>query len=314
MSMQNACWFFAAAWVEVALVEHRRDVEPETRVGPQCQRLEIAVGEHLVEIGGGRRRRGLEEGVVVVPRHQIAGVAAEAGGETLVERALPGSERRPRSRRRRRRGLRRAGARRARSSRARARSGRAGPGLSRPRCGASRVRVCGRRSRLPRSSTLPTPARRCSASSLVRRISRDRRCRRPRHRRSHRGAARTPTRPRPATRRSCAEARPATGWARTSCAASRSGARRAGRLRLAEPRGARRPRRRAGSASTSETARSVSVRRCSVSASACTADVPPRASGRDLERSQPCFQLGDERRGLGHRGSYLAGYRNQMRW
>src|SRR5439155_17107258 len=75
--------------VEVAAVEHRAYVETESVVGADGQRLEVGVGEEVVDGDGALAGRGLEERVVVVPRAEVGGRAAEAPGETLVHPTLP---------------------------------------------------------------------------------------------------------------------------------------------------------------------------------------------------------------------------------
>ncbi len=83
----------AVTRVEVAAVEHRADVETESVVGAHGQRLEVGVGEQVVDGDGALSGWGLEERVVVVPRAQVGDRAAESPGETLVDRGLPVRER-----------------------------------------------------------------------------------------------------------------------------------------------------------------------------------------------------------------------------
>ena len=77
------------------MVEHGADVEAEAVVGADGERLEVGVGEEVVEVDGARGRRVLEERVVVVPRAQLVDGAAEARRRARSSSvALPLGERR----------------------------------------------------------------------------------------------------------------------------------------------------------------------------------------------------------------------------
>ena len=83
----------AFAGVEVAVAEHRTDVEPETVVRTQGERLEVGIGEEVVDGDRTLGRGVLEERVVVVPRPQLAGRDREPAGQRLVDGVLPFGER-----------------------------------------------------------------------------------------------------------------------------------------------------------------------------------------------------------------------------
>ena len=177
----------AVAGVEVAAVEDGAHVEAEAVVGAHGERLEVGVGEEVVDGDRALGGRGLEERVVVVPRPQLGRPRCRSGPRAGRRRRSSTPRTGPRWRGRRRRGWRRGGPRRARPWPARARSGRGRRAPGRPGCGAGRARGSARRPRGRSASTPPTRrgARRCRRWCAG---SRRWRCRRRARRRSDRGS------------------------------------------------------------------------------------------------------------------------------
>ncbi len=84
----------ALARVQVAVVEHRADVETEAVVGADGERLEVGVGEEVVDGDRALGRRGLEERVVVVPGAQVGDRDSRSASRVARRRLLPLGERR----------------------------------------------------------------------------------------------------------------------------------------------------------------------------------------------------------------------------
>ena len=95
MSMQNACWLLPSRAYRSLCVEHRADVETEAVVGAHGERLEVGVGEEVVEGDGALGRRVLEERVVECHgRELVDRDSRSASASAASSVALPLGERR----------------------------------------------------------------------------------------------------------------------------------------------------------------------------------------------------------------------------
>ena len=96
--MQNACWLLPARGAQVAVFDDGADVQAETLVGADGERLEVGRLEPGVEVDRSGDGWLLEEGIVVVPGSKLGEAAAEADCEGGVDVGLPFGERRARGR------------------------------------------------------------------------------------------------------------------------------------------------------------------------------------------------------------------------